>query len=501
MTGSDGSPVAPPERRHGRPVEVGRRLFLIGGSTLLLSACTAAEPKKTTEQSTGTTPTSGPVSTVRSLIASNPFYIAHRGSGDDWTEHTVNAYGNAIAAGAKAIEVSVRATADGVLICQHDANLKRTTGVDLDIASASWSRISTIRNDARQWLGPDAALEPIARFDDVLRRFGESAVLFIEDKDGRNEKAMLKLMDRVPRSTSRMVWKQWAGSGQGDLAASKGYRRWGYFTDNILDRVTELASRYDLLGVPHTFTDAQIATVVAQRKPVICWEVHRRSQRDHLRRLGVVGMMCSNIPYVTTRRASRSTDPFGSGRRASGDLPWTTDQGWSAQPTMVPAERALTMSGSQRGYLMGSLGPVTAEQYTLSADLRWPKELAAATQHAGLAFAATGDDPYVVGVPSLSSGYHAILRANGSLEVFSRRAGMAGGTQLASLATTPPVAGEWTRLTVEVTAATITVRRTGDLRWKVMVRDTSFRGGYTWLGKNYHAGPDVQFRRISVQST
>ena len=67
--------------------------------------------------------------TVASLLAAPSFFVAHRGSGDNWPEHTMRAYKGSAAAGLKAIEVSVSATSDGVLVCHHDLNTQRVTGI------------------------------------------------------------------------------------------------------------------------------------------------------------------------------------------------------------------------------------------------------------------------------------------------------------------------------------------------------------------------------------
>src|SRR5690606_24801751 len=44
--------------------------------------------------------------TISDLISETPFFIAHRGSGDEFPEHTLEAYESVLASGAKAIEIS-----------------------------------------------------------------------------------------------------------------------------------------------------------------------------------------------------------------------------------------------------------------------------------------------------------------------------------------------------------------------------------------------------------
>ncbi|WP_116449464.1 glycerophosphodiester phosphodiesterase [Blastococcus litoris] len=53
--------------------------------------------------------------------------VAHRGATADAPEHTLAAYRSAAAVGADAVECDVRLTRDGVLVCVHDRQIKRTS--------------------------------------------------------------------------------------------------------------------------------------------------------------------------------------------------------------------------------------------------------------------------------------------------------------------------------------------------------------------------------------
>lgn len=56
-----------------------------------------------------------------------PLVVAHRGASDDEPEHTLEAYRQAIADGADALECDVRLTADGHLVLMHDRRIDRTS--------------------------------------------------------------------------------------------------------------------------------------------------------------------------------------------------------------------------------------------------------------------------------------------------------------------------------------------------------------------------------------
>jgi glycerophosphoryl diester phosphodiesterase len=58
---------------------------------------------------------------------SGPEVVAHRGSTTDAPEHSLAAYRHAAEIGADGVEVDVRMTRDGVLVCVHDRRVQRTS--------------------------------------------------------------------------------------------------------------------------------------------------------------------------------------------------------------------------------------------------------------------------------------------------------------------------------------------------------------------------------------
>ena len=443
--------------------------------------------------------------TVSSLLASKVFHVAHRGSGDNWPEHTMAAYSGAVEMGAKAIEISVCATRDGVLVCHHDTNTLRMTGVDLEIADTDYGRIKVLKNDARSWLGAGAGLEPIPRLKDVLDRFAATHVIFIEDKQGTNTGALLDVMDAYPAATEHFVWKQTAGSPTYEEAAARGYTTWGYFIDNTDGQFTELAPRFDMLGIYHGATDAEIAELVSFGKPVICWEIHTRWMRERVLALGVQGLMCSNYPYVSTDEAAANRDAFGTGLRSAGDLPWVL--GLKYQPEILPREKSVRLAHeSTSGYLLGSLGPLPAGDQEIQLEIRWPELPPGRHAGAGLAFGMPDDSPYRAGIPGPVGGYHVLLRASGAVEVYRRN--VTGGEEatadelIGSFATEPVVPGTWTGLGVSMDSQGLTVKRKGGAEaWSASIPDMTYRGGYLGLLKSYPDPVAVDFRAVTAGSS
>ncbi len=73
-----------------------------------------------------------------------PILIAHRGYAKRFPENTIEALEAAIEAGACCVEFDVQITADGVPVLLHDADLKRTAGVDKCIFSLTAAEVTRL---------------------------------------------------------------------------------------------------------------------------------------------------------------------------------------------------------------------------------------------------------------------------------------------------------------------------------------------------------------------
>ena len=71
---------------------------------------------------------------------------AHRGASVDYPEGSQAAYEAAISQGADGFECDVRLTKDLQIICYHDANTKRLSGVDLEIAKTNYEQLKNAAN-------------------------------------------------------------------------------------------------------------------------------------------------------------------------------------------------------------------------------------------------------------------------------------------------------------------------------------------------------------------
>src|SRR5690606_20228160 len=115
---------------------------------------------------------------IDEMLGTDPFYVAHRGGSVDWDEMTLRAYTNSVAWGAKALEVSVARTSDGVYFGLHDEYLDRTSlgnpsGTTLNPKTLTWAQVQSYDVFGR---------EPYMRLEELTELYGDSHILFIDPK-------------------------------------------------------------------------------------------------------------------------------------------------------------------------------------------------------------------------------------------------------------------------------------------------------------------------------
>ncbi|MGY1719863.1 MULTISPECIES: glycerophosphodiester phosphodiesterase [unclassified Blastococcus] len=81
---------------------------------------------------------------------SGPEVVAHRGATADAPEHTLAAYRNAAIVGADAVEVDVRMTRDGVLVCVHDRRIRHTSNGRGVVSALHLAELEQFRFGARR---------------------------------------------------------------------------------------------------------------------------------------------------------------------------------------------------------------------------------------------------------------------------------------------------------------------------------------------------------------
>ncbi len=449
--------------------------------------------------------------TVASWRTDEHVYVAHRGSGDVYPEHSMVAYQAAVDWGATCMEISVAITSDGVLICLHDDTYDRTTtgtGRVVDLSAAAWreARISEPRLGAAWVRHPP----PIPLFEDVLRRFGGSVILCVEAKVDAAYEPMMALVERLGLRDSVFV-KMHFSSRRLEQAQAAGYPIFSYLGNTRevslrnIDRVRQqLRPESDVLVIaglhapPRFFiADELVRAAVDTGIPIWVFPIHRRSEADHFRRLGVRGAVCSSFGYVAEVTDPVSRDHWSEQRVAPGEISISPATDTFAPDYTSDGRLVLAAQGGQQFLLMGQFCPIpaAAESYTIQVDVRWAVQPGWDGDGVSLAFG-HDDDQYYQHRLGVGTGYHLLLRYNGELALYAHDDGGATGTLLGAESGPPMQPGQWVPLQIRVTTDLIEVGRTG-ADTVVIGRDARSRGGYFHLGRTSTSGI-AEFRSLRV---
>ena len=128
--------------------------------------------------------------------------IAHRGGvvEEKFPDNTFAALKAAVARGYTAVECDIRETKDGVLVMQHDPDLKLNFGDPRKIFETTWEELSRLRTKV--------ADQPLRRFDEWVQAAREAGLqLMLDSKDPHSPdfpakvEAILKKYDMVAACT------------------------------------------------------------------------------------------------------------------------------------------------------------------------------------------------------------------------------------------------------------------------------------------------------------
>ncbi len=115
-------------------------------------------------------------------LASEPLIVAHRGASHDAPENTIPAFELAWQKNADAIEGDFYLTTDGKIVCFHDGNIKRVTGVDLEIKECSYDQLRDL--DAGAWKDEKFKGTRIPTLKQVLEVVPDGKMIYVEIKCG-----------------------------------------------------------------------------------------------------------------------------------------------------------------------------------------------------------------------------------------------------------------------------------------------------------------------------
>lgn len=108
--------------------------------------------------------------------------VAHRGASHDAPENTIPAFQLAWQQGADAIEGDFRSTRDGHIVCMHDHDTRRTTGVRREIGQTTFSELREL--DAGAQFGDAYRGTVIPTIAEVFATIPPGKKIYIEIKAG-----------------------------------------------------------------------------------------------------------------------------------------------------------------------------------------------------------------------------------------------------------------------------------------------------------------------------
>ena len=234
---------------------------------------------------------------VAEFLAATPFYVAHRLGGTEYPEFTRRGLDASLAAGFKALELSVRRCATGEFVLIHDWVTTRTVpGTDYQIWNTPWSTLAGLQQASGGFL----------RLTDVMDSVPSDVVLAIDHKvtsdkptsstgDMESEAALFAFLEERlgAQAQKRVIIKHFVQGGVAARAKAEGYRTMCMMYPNEVAGAP--LTDWDILGMEWNAPDDVWATLRATGKPLIAHIITTQAQATRARERGATGLM-SSVP-------------------------------------------------------------------------------------------------------------------------------------------------------------------------------------------------------------
>lgn len=234
---------------------------------------------------------------VAEFLAATPFYVAHRLGGTEYPEFTRRGLDASLAAGFKALELSVRRCATGEFVLIHDWVTTRTVpGTDYQIWNTPWSTLAGLQQASGGFL----------RLTDVMDSVPSDVVLAIDHKvtsaqptsstgDMESEAALFAFLEERlgAQAQKRVIIKHFVQGGVAARAKAKGYRTMCMMYPNEVAGAP--LTDWDILGMEWNAPDDVWATLRATGKPLIAHIITTTAQATRAALAGATGLM-SSVP-------------------------------------------------------------------------------------------------------------------------------------------------------------------------------------------------------------
>lgn len=409
-----------------------------------------------------------------------PALVAHRGLTRSIPENTMASFEAAVGAGARALEVDIQFTSDGVPIAMHDfQNIARTTPFTGGPLNYSWPELKAM--EAGSFFHSYWGKETIPSLYELFERFGPSVTYLLEIKDGLTAGGShVTAANRLADIAADYGLEDHVIIGSfSDLRTSNAWTDHGVplliFTDSP-------ASDGSIGGVsPATFVAAGVrycafnyaisglaspaqAWVDAGGKS-LAWTVNNRFNRDvALSAAAITGLLTDDPLYVDPVADYTipvgTNIPFNTPVVPTGVLHYflsgtaTTEGGPGGQFRVAVNDARIGWPfvdsvNDNHCLVLGSLGWGGSGIGKLTGDMTYESASPDLTRFGGLCIF-TDDRGQVDGGTPSSTGYKALLRENGDLELY-RIAG-AAAVNIGTAAAPNLSASSTYPMTLEVTA-------------------------------------------------
>ncbi len=247
-----------------------------------------------------------------------PLIIGHRGASREAPENTLESFRRAWSDGADGIEADFRLTADGTIVCMHDATTARTTGKDFEIAATTVEELR--RLDAGAWKGATWSGAVVPTLDEVLAEIPRGTWFFIELKSGIEILVPLKKALEVSGASPERIrllsfnaplimelgqqLPDWRACLLCDYRYSLRDNSWQPSRAEVLDMLTRTGAR-GLASADRAFLDRNLVEELKKSgTEVHVWTVDRLSNAVRLCGLGVDSIMTNRPGWLRQKLAA-----------------------------------------------------------------------------------------------------------------------------------------------------------------------------------------------------
>lgn len=442
-----------------------------------------------------------------------PLVIPHRGAGANLApENTMVGFRIGASYGLGLVDGGDwNVTSDGALVCIHDSTVDRTTTGTGNVSLLTSQRAQFLPVDPSTWFGPGFPDTVLPTAEQVFGEIGDVAVITPEPKSQAAADACAALVQRlglqefcIPNAFSTFYLAPFVAVGCTDVLLNV------TVMPDAPTMASYLAAGIKWIGIPTTFTAANVNTLTAAGFEVMVGTVQRASEATPFAG-STVSMWAADDPLyfshalnsANAAKYRRLTDPFANAMYYHGHIARIGTFG--ARGTYVGTNRwgyQTAISGSNLWTLQGWACPIAAaaSTYSITLTITYDAVGSDSARWAGIWFGAPTDVVYSDAAAATENGYQVWLRVTGSLNLVSKVNGTSGTTQ--TQATAAISAGGTATIRIDVTPTTVTATRTDvSAPNSVTLTHNTNRGGYWHLGRNDNAGAsglNVSFSNITI---